>query len=850
MASDYLIVLVGKSIGEATAEELLSARSSQVNKGTPRVLVFVEDWRKTDACTSAREAFKNLVTELVADSSIDAKGAGAIASCVNDKDIYWFSNASYVNNALLKALNEDGLIKMPYYMDSPSGRWLAYNGISLVPVFEVGGEAHWPELITGAGLDSDKGGAVPETGAIRMFVATSPDGRSDGTELLNFARVLNDIYHDQGIDFEAFVFNSMRIDPNATDEVAEQSQYFFIIARMETDESQHAKLEAAIEAYRASLDADGDGYPRILTFFEDADDASKDVVELRKELADRGHYYSVFSDMEAIKYMVAIEIARDMNKPSLRFANGLLQMNGLPLHIDVTDIPIFKNHEKLSAILKELDSYDDAQSDDRGRKKLLDIASELENCILDLSEQVSALCATAGFEHLSKAQRDRIKMVRTAYDAGNYDEVVNLLSRVEILDEMSAIRARGRRAHEDARITQELGRLCIRQECLLIAAIIARGVTENDDGIICGAYEQCIAIARDCNVEYDFLEQYIQYLWHGEQHAKAEDVCIRVLNRFEELEDSGESLTNEQNAYYARTLRQLADTVDNDTTRRNEAIDYASQALDLQEGLGHVYRKKAHGRRMRQRDTHAESELQLERDIADTKNSLGVYHIHLRQFELARDFLWSALCAREELRARGAQISDELLGKSYNNYAAVLDSLGQYDEAVEYHEKSLSIRRGDDSVGVVERDHYVAMSLNSYASHYFFMAKSLLKEGDVANAVSALSQAEELHRQALAMRKQLIIDNPRKFAPRLAASQKNLAGCILLRNDLVLGIDVESYAEVPDEYKQRYEEAETFARDSWLTRKECEKEFPGMYVKVVKESRELLDKCLARQGKL
>jgi hypothetical protein len=56
-----------------------------------------------------------------------------------------------------------------------------------------------------------------------------------------------------------------------------------------------------------------------------------------------------------------------------------------------------------------------------------------------------------------------------------------------------------------------------------------------------------------------------------------------------------------------------------------------------------------------------------------------------------------------------------------------------------------------------------------------------------------------------------------------------------MRNDLVLGIDVESYAEVPDEYKQRYEEAETFARDSWLARKECEKEFPGMYVKATYE---------------
>ena len=856
--SDYAVVLVRDSLGEATIDEIRRARETK-----PELLFFVLQ-------TSPKHHSEPWNTVRKALSVADA---GDLLDCATEDNCFGFSNPAEVCSRLLRKLVSDAKIDSPEWIVSPDGKhWLSHDGYALIREDEIENRDCWDCI-----ADTRSGGILTNDDVRRVFVVTAPDGVDDGNDMLNFVRVLNDIYQSLGMEFEAFSFTSDMLDPNATDEVASDSTLFLVLARKNGDADADAMLRSTIEAYRDHLDEDGDGFPKILTFFEDVEPLPDVLARMQENLREIGHYYSLFENIDSVKFMVAVELARLLAADDLYFQRGRLRAKGGAFDIDLRRVPIFKNHAMLESSIKELERIEaqivhahepgDVERDkelEHAMTMLQDVINSIETDLLTSAKTVAELWSGGDLKSLEKRQQERVLLVKRLFDEGRYNEVIDALTTDDFSREVSDEIQEIKRDNERHRAVIDRARHMVNMELVLVSAIRLRGMTDDDMETVVSAFERCIELSKEARLDFSFMEQYVQLLWHREQRPKAIDACKRVLSFFEEegkrdRREPGRSQTPYR-LERARTSRQLADVMDNssDVSVREEAVRIAERALRVQmraiEDL--------------EFDDEPRSE-ELEMECAKTRNSLGVYHTHLglhetslarkgaeegdveevelhrqcanKHFNKALDYHEKALSTFEEWEANGVNDHREILGKAYNNVATDLVNLGRFEEALPYHERSLELRRADDSVGPVDKEHYVANSLNSLATGYFKLAMKQAKDGDTASALKNYAEAERHHREALEIREKYEGDNRKQFAPRLAASRHNLAGCII--RQVKLDEDM-----TEDDRSRRLSEAHDLLELACEVRSEFASTDPAMYGRVANESKDLLDECSEMQG--
>lgn len=827
--SDYAVVLVRDSLGDATVEEIRHARETR-----PDLLFFAQ--RSEPAYRS--EPWRDVK------SVLSMAGAEDLLDCATEENCFGFSNPAEVCSRLLHRLACDGWVgSFEWMVAQDGGRWLSHDGYALLREDDIEARECWGD-VTDVRLST----SIANDAARRVFVVTAPDGTDDGDDMLNFVRTLNDIYQTLGIGFEAFSFTSGRPDPNATDEVASGSTLFLVLARKNGDGGADAMLRSTIEAYRDHLDADGDGFPKILTFFEDVEPLPDALARMQESLREIGHYYSLFETIDSVKFMVAVEIARLLATNDLFFQRGKLRAKGGAFDIDLRNVPIFKNHAVLESSIGELERIeaqiervreqgDEARDRELGHAmtKLQDTINSIETDLLATAQTVAELWSGGDLQSLEEPQKERILRVRRLFDEGRYRDVIDMLTTDDFDNEVSDQIHWIKRANELQREGVDRARYMVNMELLLVSAIRLRGMTDEDMETVESAFERCIEISMEARLDFSFMEQYVQLLWHREQRSRALDVCRRVLGFFDEERERDRREPGRSQMPYrlerARTSRQMADVMDNssDTSVREEAVRIAERALKVQERAIEDL----------EFDGEPRSE-ELEMEYAKTKNSLGVYCTHLKRHNDALDYHMDALSTFEWWNQNGAGDHREILGKAYNNVATDLVNLGRFEDALPYHEKSLEIRRADDGVGPVDREHYVANSLNSLATGYYKLALRQTESGDNEAALKSYAEAERRHREALEIRERYEADNREQFAPRLAASRHNLASCIIRQVKLD-----ESMTKTAGE--RRLSEAHDLLVLAYEVRSEFATSDSEMYGKVAQESRSLLDECSEMQ---
>ena len=240
---------------------------------------------------------------------------------------------------------------------------------------------------------------------------------------------------------------------------------------------------------------------------------------------------------------------------------------------------------------------------------------------------------------------------------------------------------------------------------------------------------------------------------------------------------------------------------------------------------------------------------------------MGIYHYHLGQlyskdgmsreasihYEKAAELIGEALRTRDKWESKSGGRYGTIVAKSCNSLAAVLDCLGRFDDALPYHERSLSLRRADDSVGPVDREHYVAISLNAIATHHFKKARYLCDQGDSRMAIEELSKAADAHKEALTIRERYRNGNAGQFLPRIAASENNLAWCLVCIGDIRLSLSEKM--EAPDCHQSEYLRPYELLKDAHDIRMLFMKQNYEMYVRVAVDSAVKLATCLDRLGK-
>ena len=111
----------------------------------------------------------------------------------------------------------------------------------------------------------------------------------------------------------------------------------------------------------------------------------------------------------------------------------------------------------------------------------------------------------------------------------------------------------------------------------------------------------------------------------------------------------------------------------------------------------------------------------------------GLVFSDLGQYNQAKEYHEKSLAIRKEIY--GEHHGD--VASSYNNLGTVFSDLGQYNQAKEYHEKSLAIRK------------------EIYGEHHGDVATSYNNLGTVYSDLGQYNQAKEYHEKSLAIRKEI-----------------------------------------------------------------------------------------------
>lgn len=631
---------------------------------------------------------------------------------------------------------------------------------------------------------------------IKIFLASSVvEFEAERRQMGDFIRTLNDTYVKRGIYFELTicedVTNSIAKERKQQEynDIIRKSQYFYILFGRKAGEYTIEEFDVALQQFQES------GTPRIFTYFmslPEGERAEQGVVDFMERL-DRqlGHYYSMFTHLDAVKLNLLLELVRDPELGGqMKFEDGQAVLNDRPM-LSLENVPLYGGHETVRKLKKEQEEQNEefarlaaeygrhpentnllAQMMQLGeqRTRTLDNLHRLEMDMLGLCREVAEK-RQAG-RHLNWREKKAIERV----DLGDYEGAKNILRDAKWEQEVE-------QAEEMIETAKEPVREYISGKKALIATLRAGFVESETTEEICRIYDRICELALKHGVEPAVLWDYADFLRQQRCYPEGIQVAERLRDYYR--------LNPPEREKQAKLLRLLG-TLYEKNGAYEKAEPVLREAMELARGMYEGGKQTEYHKTL----------------LADCCNAMGVFLWSQQCADDSKEMFERALSLRRELAAANPARYERELALSCYNMAIAMEFFQQISEAQKLYEESLAIRRCLAAAAPEVDEAAVARSLNALGDllvrqNRFAEAEPLYEEAlsisrhlaelnppvyeaDVAGSLlslaslkeqtDCLAEAEELYREALSIRRRLAGVNPAVYEVKVAEILRSLAG--------------------------------------------------------------------------
>ncbi len=581
---------------------------------------------------------------------------------------------------------------------------------------------------------------------IKLFLASSAvEFEQERNELGSYIRMLNDIYAKRGIYFELTIWDDLpeAVERERAQEECNQairdSQYFYVLFGRDAGEDTIQEFNVALEQFRKS------GAPRIYTYFrqlpagQSASQSVKDFMErLDQEI---GHYYSMFSHLDAVKLNMLLELTRnsDLNS-NLKFEDGEAKLDGKPV-LALGNVPIYSKNEELQKQMAEKRRLDEefadlsvaalkAPEDEELSSRLREVSKQrnrLSDQIHQMEMSILGLCSSVwGMNASGHPLTWREKKANQLLDAGDYRGAWAILDDVQRKKEVEQNKEIKRNVQD-----RTWGYISETRKKILI--LKTQGITIQTIPKLEAYYKESVQLAEEYRVGLDVLYDYADFLYDLHRYAKGIEVAER-LDKYYGLEQVSEEdqadLQNMLGVFYS------------DTNRFKEAEKCYQEALE-------IYRRLS-----------KENPEAYEGDVAMICNNLGLLYSVTNRFKEAYEYYQEALGIRRELAKENPEAYEGVVADTCNNLGSLYSDTNRMKEAEEYYQETLEIYRKLEKENPEAYEGKVATTCNNLGLLY--------------RNTNQMKEAKECYQEALEIRRRLAKENPEAYEWDVAITCNNL----------------------------------------------------------------------------
>ena len=557
---------------------------------------------------------------------------------------------------------------------------------------------------------------------IKIFLASSiVELGTERLSLSDFIRSLNDRYVRRNIYFELIICENIsnslyqaRKQQEYNEKICE-CQYFYILFGQNIGKYTLEEFHVALNHFKQS------GTPKIYTYFKKLSDdvtPSQAILDFIKHLDEElGHYYSVFSHIDAIKLNILLELSRDEQIGStISLQDGYAHVNGDPL-LSMAEIPIYRKNACLQQIIEERQELEEEYAeliailalkpDSQLLKKKMENNTQKRNTLLErqhnIEKEVLSFYSTITQkqqlgENMNWRERKALEMA----NRGDYEGAKLILKDEQWSKELSL---------SEAVVANKLSDIkqYISGKRTLIQAIRATGITEAAEQEIIACYKDIVALAEKYTIEMHVLYEYASFLMHHNQHTAAISICERLNHYYAYTQANDEACagnkyllacmyykTNdlskaEQYHREALSIRaelcnsQRSDALSNyaancnqfgyllfRTNRLQDAQDFYSKSIE-------IFRKLA------------EQDSKYGTNLALAINNMGILQQQKKDYMSAKSYFSEALDLRRKIATSNTTSALGFLAMGCLNYAKMLTELGDHEVADAYYREAIAL---------------------------------------------------------------------------------------------------------------------------------------------------------------
>lgn len=277
------------------------------------------------------------------------------------------------------------------------------------------------------------------------------------------------------------------------------------------------------------------GLPKIYTYFLDQGEYDDGILSVKKYIDQTlHHYYSTFSSVDSIKLSILLQLSIQ-NIFSLTVKNTSIISQDIEL-LELNNLKVFSNNETINQLKQELDDltnqYNAAEEEfinDRNRRDLLKILSDLDDRISGLKEKVrkeeNEALSMLYEMHKNIAKGEMNEVMKKAY---RHLEKGMVYKAAEILNKKTVDSYYGDRLVKQAQTLRDEVDDAIQMYKHTIH--IQKMLVESEDTVntIIACYETIMNYLTIANAEnYDIVLEYAEYL-DQQNNSKAESIFIKA----------------------------------------------------------------------------------------------------------------------------------------------------------------------------------------------------------------------------------------------------------------------------------------------------------------------------------
>ncbi len=516
---------------------------------------------------------------------------------------------------------------------------------------------------------------------IKIFLASSEELTDDRNAFGNLVRKLDNIYEKRGIRIELFewedydaAYNNCRKQDEYNAKI-KASDMFLALFHTKAGKFTIEEFDVATEEFRKHAS------PKVYTYCKDLAEGEQELPELtefkRKLFEEMGHYWSRYNNRDSMQlhFVMQLQMVETNNmEDTLKVEDGTVTIDGLPI-AKMDNLQFAADNEGFTKMKEELAALPDRIDKARKRVEKYPDDEELKQDLQQLQNQYNSLKRQVEQEsqllldfarNIAVLQGEqitnRMKRAIDAFYKGDVQEAKIILKEAEH-DSQSALND----YQQSLDITEkkrQLVILSIGEILLKISATMADVSIPIDERIAMAIdlYKQCDDTAQVVNYPPDkyerFLHQYARFLLDYAHYREA----IAVYERQIELSVRLYGVNDVRTAFVYNNIGMAYACIG----EHLKAIDFACKSLQIKEDA--------------LSGDHPDL-LPSYINIAFLYNNMGMPNAAIKHLEKALNTGANTL-AKEQT----------MLASIYNNLAYAYYALANYDQALEYHHKALSIR--------------------------------------------------------------------------------------------------------------------------------------------------------------